>query len=55
MKFHRNAAGLICFSVRDVTVHIAVRPKSWRFGLHEGWYDGPFYTFGLGPLVMFCW
>lgn len=55
MQFHRNAAGLVCFSVRDVTVHLAVRPRHWHFGLHEYWYDGPLYTFGLGPLLMICW
>jgi hypothetical protein len=54
-------AGLICFWNSDerkystLAVHLLVRPSFWQLGRREGWYDGPIYSFGLGPFLLVTW
>lgn len=34
---------------------VAELAKEERWGLTKSWYDGPIYSFGLGPFAMIIW
>ena len=54
-------AGLVVFSwdwhddANPRTLHFLVKPRNWQLGFCETWYDGPWKSYGLGPLALFCW
>jgi hypothetical protein len=38
--------------------HFLPKWYEWEWGYHEEWFsesDGPYYLFGLGPLLCVCW
>lgn len=45
--------GLVTIGWRWFGLHIGVRRRSWVWGYEESWYDGPWPTYGLGPLFLF--
>lgn len=63
MKFYygKGSHGKICITFRALefgfNVHLLPRRDKWkdRWGFNESWYDGPLYSFGLGPVIYVCW
>jgi hypothetical protein len=55
IEFGRKYAGLICIGCGNMTIHLIVRRSHWQLGYAETWYDGPFRSFGLGPLMLVAW
>ncbi|HEY8096166.1 MAG TPA: hypothetical protein VIE65_08740 [Methylobacter sp.] len=57
----KNNAGLVCLWNADekqlstFAIHFLVSPRFWLFGRQEEWFDGPLYSFGLGPLILINW
>lgn len=46
------------FPFRNLTFHILPRYDSseeHQWGYSELWYDGPWPSFGFGPLLLVCW
>lgn len=41
------------FPYRCLVFHIL--PKRYQYGYEEDWYDGPWPSFGFGPLLLICW
>ncbi len=55
----RRSAGLISFGARFKgyfwNFHFIVQRSHWQWGYVRDWYDGPLYSFGLGPLFLLAW
>jgi len=58
-KFFGGAAGLFTMEItkdnKIFDIHFIVKKKQRQWGFEEEWYDGPLYSFGLGPLILICW
>lgn len=46
---------LLDSAVNQYALHLGVAREFWQWGYIEEWYDGPIYSFGLGPLFLLCW
>ena len=58
MKWHmsKDAAGQLTFWRGDCfALHLLVRQQYRQWGLSADWYDGPLYSFGLGPILLVVW
>lgn len=40
---------------RDVVFQTAILRAAWTWGFVCIWYDGPWMSFGLGPLLLAAW
>jgi len=41
---------------RSLTIQLIIpKYKKWLWGYETVWYDGPHYSFGLGPLFLITW
>lgn len=60
MSFYPEAGGMVTLW-RYVpkkfawALHVFPNPEHRIWGMHEGWFDGPIKTFGLGPLFSLVW
>ena len=50
-----SSAGRIYIEVRNLGIHIFPYKNQRQWGYLKEWYDGPLYSFGLGPLLLLCW
>jgi hypothetical protein len=39
----------------NICVHVVVARRYWQWGRSDDWYDGPWCSFGCGPLFLICW
>lgn len=54
-SFFWKHAGLMTIWTEKYAFHVFPSYKFWQFGKDEDWYDGPYYSLGLGPLLLVCW
>lgn len=52
--FYKKCSGFVTIWFDKVAFHFFPKPK-WQWGYEKDWYDGPLYSFGLGPLLLICW
>lgn len=61
MKLHFTRwkyAGLICLTwgyEEEWNLHFLIQPKCWEWGYSCFWYDGPWRSFGFGPVALVVW
>jgi hypothetical protein len=57
--FGSQVAGLVdvLFTIRGwvFDVHFLIRKDQRQWGYVADYYDGPLYSFGLGPFILICW
>jgi hypothetical protein len=53
---YTGAAGLVSIGLKEShCLHLLVKPSHWIFGFESTWYDGPWYSVGLGPFFLYTW
>lgn len=59
--YSTNTAGLFTISWlgkerwQTYAVHFFPYKDQRQWGMLKEWYDGPIYSFGLGPFLLICW
>ena len=51
----RSGAGLLSVWGKKYCLHFAVQRRHSQWGFSETWYDGPWYSWGIGPFALICW
>ena len=59
-SFTTTAAGRLTVWTEGITymgvaIHVLPREHHRLWGYSKGWYDGPLYYFGLGPILLVSW
>ena len=55
LSFGWRHAGFITIWGDEVGIHLLPSYEHWQCGYAEFWHDGPYYSFGLGPLLLVTW
>lgn len=56
LGYNRCAGLLTIWSDRySFALHFLPHKKYWQLGYTEDWYDGPWYSFGFGPILLITW
>jgi len=59
MKIYFTKLAMVSWRTLDIgdwfSIHILPHKYHKRWWFQRDWYDGPLYSFGLGPLVLVCW
>lgn len=57
--FFKNTAGLFTLAIdgwkNGYCLHFFPKKGYREWGYSEDWYDGPYYSYGLGPFLLLCW
>jgi len=52
-------AGRYCVAFDNVhgwlVIQFFIEKDGWLWGYENIWYDGPHYSFGLGPILLISW